>query len=918
MQRVLLLFVFIITFSAQAQAQPQANNQSAWTIDDIVMSQSVSNFQVSPDGKWVVWTKNTPDAEKGERIDNLILSGLAEKREIQLTHGSDKCSKLHWSPNGQLIAFLTNRPNSKTKPEKSSDEDSKMQIWLINPFGGEAWPLTSLERGVKDFQWADSEHIVYSAQEDATFYETTIKEKKDDTIVVEDEPHEPPVRLFNISIESKQINRLTNNNDRIQFFSLSPNGQFAFAVHDRSLRFIYDNNIKPINIIWDLTNGHQKQILDDTKFNILQGRWAFDNNGLYIANSTTTDPQYVIAGIIELFYYDLAKDKVEKVDLGWERGITAGADELGCFTVTKNGVIVLLADGVKKKLARYNQEGSKWRQEFLSSEHSENILAFETSPDDKVIVYDYSTAQKPTQLYTANITTGHLEASRKLTELNPSFAEKKIARVETVHWKGALGEEVEGLLYYPHNYKVGKKYPLIVMIHGGPMIADFDEWWETWSNPKNLLCQYDVFVFKPNYHGSSDYGLKWVESIAKGKYYDLEVPDIEKGVDALIERGLADPDKLGVMGWSNGAILTIALTVATTRYKVASVVAGDVEHTSDWATSEFGAAFDQFYFGKSPLEDPQLYFQKSPFYQMAKVKTPTLIFFGAEDKSVSPQQGWMHYRALQQLGNTDVRLIFFPGEGHGPEKLIHQQRKLQEEINWFNKYLLHLATPTNEAFKADSPLASALKLKAVHQENHLYGLKVNEVLIPETVTIEGLEIGRFEVTRAQYKEFDKSYQVEPSKGNYPANNISFAQAKKYCEWLSNLTGRIYRIGTLEEMYSIYELAAKEENTLDYWAGYALNPEDAKALEEKILQLGSNAPLLKEVGSFSGGGEDKSIFDLGGNVAEWAISQNSSIVLGGCASLPNDSKTITQPKPEYIGFRVVKGKPVSNSCYETIK
>lgn len=896
--------VLITLFFLPVGAQPLTDKSSTWSIDDIILSEGAANFQLSPDNKWAVWVKSTPDVEKGEAVSNLILTSLTEKREITLTHGSDICSKPQWSPNGQLIAFLSTRPRPKNKADKT-EEESKTQIWLINPFGGESWPLTELDRGVTSFQWADSDTIVYNSQEELGYYETSIKDQKDDSIVVEDEKHEPPVRLFKIGVKSKRTTRLTNNLDRIQVFALSPQGHFAFTTQDRSLRFLYDNKIKPSNGIWDLETGKYRQILNETKFNIIQARWAYDGKGFYFANSTTTDPQYVIAGIIEIYYYNLATDRAEKVDLGWERGVTEGPEEIGCFTVIDDGVIALLANGVKRKLARYTRNGNSWKREIITGAQAENILAFESSRDGKTVIYDSSSAEQPNQLYFAQIPTTTLTKVTQLSELNPEFIQKQRAHVEIVHWTGALNEEVEGLLYYPHNYQAGKKYPLVVMIHGGPMLADFEEWWETWSSPKNLFCQQGAFVFKPNYHGSAEYGLKWVESIREAHYYDLEVPDIQKGVDYLIGRGLVDPDRLGVMGWSNGAILSIALTVADTRFKAASVVAGDVDQTSDWANSEFGAAFDQFYLGKSPLEDPQLYMQKSPFYRLAKVRTPTLIFFGTEDRSVSPEQGWMHYRGLQQLGNTDVRFILFPGEKHGPEKFVHQHRKVQEELNWFHKYLFNVNNSVNEALKPDSPLATVLKLQTAQREDRLYGFKVKGRLIPETVRVGDLEIGRFEVTSAQYAEFDKNYLVEPGKENYPASGITFAQAQAYCKWLSGITGTTFRLGNETEMTPIYESAAEQENTLDYWAGYAVNPEDAQALQEIIQTLGKQTSLLKEVGSFLG--NEEAIFDLGGNVAEWAMGNNGqAVVLGGCVFLPKDPKARTnQPGSAYIGFRVVK-------------
>src|SRR5262249_4794939 len=154
-------------------------------------------------------------------------------------------------------------------------------------------------------------------------------------------------------------------------------------------------------------------------------------------------------------------------------------------------------------------------------------------------------------------------------------------RTEVVKWKGALDEEVEGVLYYPHKYQKGEKYPLVLMIHGGPFGADPDAWDENWAAAPNLYCQRGAFVLRPNYHGSSNYGLKFAESIAAGKYYDLPVTDLERGVDAMIERGYADPTRLGVLGWSNGAILTSALIAHSTRFKAAAPGAGGAEWVSD-------------------------------------------------------------------------------------------------------------------------------------------------------------------------------------------------------------------------------------------------------------------------------------------------------------------------------------------------
>ncbi len=364
---------------------------------------------------------------------------------------------------------------------------------------------------------------------------------------------------------------------------------------------------------------------------------------------------------------------------------------------------------------------------------------------------------------------------------------------------------------------------------------------------------------------------------------------------------------MAVSGWSNGAILANLLTVRTTRFKAAIAGAGNVEYISDWANCEFGDAFNRYYFGASPLENPFLYLVKSPFYRLQRVRTPTLIFFGSEDQTVPVHQGWVQYRALQQLGKTDVRFVLFPGEKHSLMKLAHQRRKVKEELAWLDRYLFASPTSSNPSLKDDSPLAWALKRRQASRDGGRYGVRVKDHLIPETVTYGELRIGRFEVTRAQFAEFDKGYKIEPGRANYPANGITFEQAKNYCAWLSKQTGRTYRLPTEEEAETLYEPTEGQENTLDHWAGYAVNPDDAARLRETLNERDGEAFLLKEVGSFRAAGAEEAVFDLGGNVAEWVTTKDGKgAVRGGSADAPADSKSkANHAAANYRGFRVIE-------------
>jgi formylglycine-generating enzyme required for sulfatase activity len=263
-----------------------------------------------------------------------------------------------------------------------------------------------------------------------------------------------------------------------------------------------------------------------------------------------------------------------------------------------------------------------------------------------------------------------------------------------------------------------------------------------------------------------------------------------------------------------------------------------------------------------------------------------------------------------------VKFVVFPGEPHGPQKLTHQIRKVEDEVAWFDKYFFKTAKPENEAFKKDSPLDVALRAKNVGTSTGNYGVafssKGKSILVPELVKRGDLEIGRFEVTVGQLLSSSRDKQpskpTKPDGYNVPAANVSLADAKAYTAWLSTQTGQTWRLPFEDEVKDLYE-NRDGENTLDYWAGYAPNPEDAARLREKAKELGGTAPLLKEVGSFHGQGKDdeEPIYDLGGSVAEWVLTRDGKgKVIGGSADCPADAKSSCTPAPEYIGFRVVRG------------
>jgi len=916
--------------AALADDKPASSKKEPWKPEDFSYGETAGQFRISPDAKWVVWVKSSADKDKDARVSNLVLSSLTESREIPLTRGSDNNMQPRWSPDGEWIAFTSTRARPKPKPDTAP-----MQIWLINAHGGEPWALTELAHAPKRLEWLDKDTLIYSAEEDPALYEQELKKKKDDSEVVDDAEHEPPVRLYKMNVKDKKITRLTTNSDWIEDFAVSPDRKYVVASHAKSLHYTFDQKVRPIVILHDLSGGPEKQLFAELRVRAEGFEWAPDNSGFYMATPFSTDARFMTAGITIAYFYDLASGTSTQVNLDTPNGL--GFD----LQTVPGGFLALLASGSHDDLAFYSAakgaSGWSWKREAIAGEHAKNLESFRVSEDGKTIVYSSSTASKLSQPYRAQIEGGKIVSPVQLAKLNEGLVNGRVyAKSEVIRWKGANNEEVEGILYYPANYEEGKKYPLITAIHGGPMGSDKDLWGESWAYPIQLFTERGAFVLRPNYHGSNNYGLKWAESICCGKYYDLETPDINAGVDYLIAQGKADADRIGTMGWSNGSILSTSLiTTYPARYKVASVGAGDIEWLSDWGNVDFGQSFDAYYFGKSPFEDPQLYINKSPFFKMDKVQAPVLIFHGTADRNVPPAQSWSYFRALQHFDKT-VKYVVFPGEPHGPRKLTHQVRKVEEEVAWFDKYFFKTAKPEDEAVKSDSPLKNLLKKKSAANKDGLYGLSVPgakykelKALIPEVVARGELRIGRFEVTRAQFAESRLLERPERSNvpltavndiqsplANMPASSVTLEEANRYIKWLSAWTNETWRLPNEDEVKALYE-NREGENTLDYWAGYAPNPEDTARLRVKAKVLSNTEPLLKEVGSFAGKGteDEEPIYDLGGNVAEWVLTRDGKgKVIGGSADCPADAKANCTAAPEYVGFRVVRGlaKPAATA------
>ena len=282
-------------------------------------------------------------------------------------------SRPKWSPNGEWISFTSTRPLPKPNPDLS-----RSQLWLMNPFGGEPWPVTEFARGIQNYEWIDDNTIIFSAQEDPAFYEQELKRKKDTTRVVDDVDHEPPVRLFKLTVKDKKVTRLTDNTDFIQSWAVTPDGKRAMTVHEQYLSFEWDQKILPKIFLYDLVKGERKEILAGQRIFPYDIRAARDGSGFYFVAPYSSDPRFFTATVNLLYFYDLATGKDVKVDLGWENGVGGG------FETTPDGFVTLLAAGARFLPARYVKTGSVWKRTDIEGEHVENLFGFAVSRDAKI------------------------------------------------------------------------------------------------------------------------------------------------------------------------------------------------------------------------------------------------------------------------------------------------------------------------------------------------------------------------------------------------------------------------------------------------------------------------------------------------------------------------------------------------------
>jgi dipeptidyl aminopeptidase/acylaminoacyl peptidase len=272
----------------------------------------------------------------------------------------------------------------------------------------------------------------------------------------------------------------------------------------------------------------------------------------------------------------------------------------------------------------------------------------------------------------------------RVSDANPQVAKLALGETGTIRWKAKDGVEIEGLLIMPLGYEKGRRYPLIVQLHGGPAAADMNTFQGRYVTYPHIYAAAGYVVLQPNYRGSTNYGEAFTRQIG-GNFLRLSYGDIMSGVDHLIREGIADPERLGMMGWSAGGHLSSWTLTQTDRFKAISTGAGAVNWLSMYAESDVQSV-REFYLGGRPYDAWDNFVNESALKFIRHAKTPTLIHVGEADQRVPKPQSDELYMALKKLG-VPVEYIVYPGMPHGLTEPRYQLVKMVSEFNWFEKWL---------------------------------------------------------------------------------------------------------------------------------------------------------------------------------------------------------------------------------------
>lgn len=662
-----VILVLVLSLAAPAPAADPAGLVPS----DILSMETMGHFTLSPDGENLLYIKSagtdlTPPLDNG----TLMYIDVRPATETALSDHDESVRSFALSPDGNTVVYASQpRAGGAVSLYLTHVHDTK-PVRLLN--------ITDEITG--DYAWLGTDRLVFTGAPDGAVFESG------DVIVADELP--APVILKTYMLKDGTIAPLTSNPDVITIWAPSPDGRYVLykAAPDPEC---WQTGATFRYVLLDTRSGEEQQL-----FTSLEGyqdtnqfAWSPDSNVVYIERFENGGLHYPVEDAAYLQAYTPATRTLEEIPLEWDRGLFIdlfNSDiEVNPFN---GGAYLLLADGTNPKVACLVQTGTGWQVTILDGRDQGNIFAIETDRTGSTLVYNRNSPTVPPQLIRAGMNGATITDPVQLTDLNRHLLEKDLGSSEVTSWKGARGDIIYGVIRYPPGYVTGKQYPLVLVIHGGPDYGDFDSWRDTWEFPYHLITDRGAVTLSVNYHGSTNFGLPFARSIENGHYFDLPVEDLQTGIDHMAEMGIINRSQVGVTGWSNGGILTLALVTKDPLLKAAVAGAGTADENSQVANTN-GIVMDKMYYNATPYQDPQSFLQILPIYQADQRRTPLLMMIGTNDGQVDPASAWITYRAYKEGSTAPIRFILFKDQPHHMTTPDTQARKVQEELSWLDQYL---------------------------------------------------------------------------------------------------------------------------------------------------------------------------------------------------------------------------------------
>lgn len=668
----ILLTCLVSALAISTHAQERVNP----TFEQVLSLKSVFGAEISPDGNHVVFTQQSTDW-KENRFDRELWLSKNGGVPFQLTNNPKSNSgSPKWSPDGQWIAFLSAR-------------GEKNQIHAIRVAGGEAFPITHTDGNISYFDWSpDGKTIAFLQSEDKS-KETKQQEEKYGRFFVDDEEYSltqlwtvdfDPNRLAEMPLPD-QMQDSTFKADRkaqllldsasfnINYFKWSPDGQQIAIEHqpDPLINSFFGADIS----IYDLSSETMTTLVANSSYDGLVD-WSPDGKSiLYQSSLEDNTSNYYLNG------------KLFRMDVDGANGKQLAADfdeDLSRISWNEKGIFAMCWQKTDRFLLSINPEDGS--TSFVATGDINRVRGYSFSKDATKLVYTGSGDDDLTEVYTTSYPSRG--AAKQITSASTQIEDWSVADSEVISWESQDGQVIEGVLHKPQDYDPSKKYPLLVIIHGGPTGISTPGPTPSYVYPMVQWLNKGALILRPNYRGSAGYGEKFrslnVRNLGVGDAWD-----VLSGVEYLEKEGMIDGDKVGCMGWSQGGYISAFLTTNSDKFQAVSVGAG----ISNWMTYYVNTDIHPFtrqYLKATPWSDQEIYERTSPMTNINKASTPTLIQHGEFDRRVPIANAYELVQGLRDVG-VETELIVYKGFGHGISKPKERLAATWHNWQWFAKYI---------------------------------------------------------------------------------------------------------------------------------------------------------------------------------------------------------------------------------------